>query len=209
MITSKLIALEKQIASAIPGFAIKRTFMIARPVGQVVCGINFDRSAYDQVSFSVTAFAMPLCVPAEHFGFTFGVRIRHERGGDRWGMDMPELEARLIAALKQQAMPFLYKSKSLQGFIEVAKAGSRTGRTLEGLGYALARSGDAKQAIEVFNQIPPMLNLDIAWQRELADRVRTLSVELVEHPEEAQNQLAQTEAQTVRNLGLEGFRDFA
>lgn len=206
MITSKLMALEKQIASAIPGFAVKKTFMIARPVRQLVRGINFDRSAYDEVSFSVTAFAMPLCVPAEHFGFTFGVRIRHDKGGDRWSMDMPSLDAKLVGALKQQAVPFLSRCDTLQGFIELARTSSRTGRTLEGLGYALARSGDAKQSIEVFDQIIPMLNLDIDWQRELADRVRALSVKLIEHPEEAQNQLAQIEEQTVRNLGLEGFR---
>jgi len=86
MITSKLLALEKQIAGAIPGFRIKKNFMIMPPIKLLIRGVNFDRSAYDEVSFSVTAFVMPLSVPAKHFGFTFGKPIRHKRGGDRWSL---------------------------------------------------------------------------------------------------------------------------
>ena len=120
---------------------------------------------------------------------------------------MAGLEADLVAALEQQAMPFLSSCETLEGFIEIAKASPSTGRTLEGLGYALARAGHAKHAIQVFSQIPPMLNLDIGWQRELADRIRTLSAKLIEDPEDAQNQLAQIEEQTIRNLGLEDLRE--
>src|SRR5271165_5476046 len=113
MITSNLLALEKQISKAIPGFAIKKTFMIMPPVNRLVRGINFDRSAYDETSFSVTAFIMPLCVPAKHFGFTFGEPIRHIGGGDRWSTNMPDLEVELVAALERQAMPFLSKGGTL------------------------------------------------------------------------------------------------
>jgi hypothetical protein len=207
MITSKILALEKQVSKAIPGFAIKKTLMIMPPVERLVRGINFDRSAYDEMSFSVTAFVMPLCVPAKHFGFTFGEAIRHSGGGDRWSTDLPNLETQLVAALKRQAMPFLSKGETLGGFIEIAKAAPQTGRTLEGLGYAVARSGDAKQAIEILNRLVPMLNLNSAWQRELVSQVQALSTKLAEHPEEAREQLAQWEEETVRNLGLEEFRE--
>ena len=206
MITSKLVALERQISKALPGFFIKKTFMIMPPVERLVRGINFDRSAYDESSFSVTAFIMLLCVPTTHFGFTFGERIRHRGGGDRWSIDMPKLEAELVDALNQKAIPFLSKGETLEGFIEIARAAPQTGRTLEDLGYAVARSGDANQAIQIFSRIAPMLDPNIAWQRELGDRVRTLSVDLAENPENVQKQLAQQEEETARNLGLEKFR---
>ena len=75
MITSKLVVLEKQISKALPGFYVEKTYMIMPPVERLVRGINFDRSAYDEASFSVTAFMMLLCVPTTHFGFTFAERI--------------------------------------------------------------------------------------------------------------------------------------
>lgn len=206
MITSKLFALEKQISKALPGFGVKKTHMIMTPVGQLARGMTFNRSAYDETSFSVTAFIILLCVPMDYFGFTFAQPIRHKGGGDRWSIDMGDLEAELIAALKQQALPFLSKGETLEGFIEMAKSGPQTGRTLESLGYAVVRAGDTKQAIEIFGRILPMLNTDIAWQRELGDQVRALSAELAKHPEKVQKQLAQREEETVRNLGLQEFR---
>jgi hypothetical protein len=205
MITSKLVALEKRISELLPGFGIKMTSMFVVPVEQIIRGINFDRSAYDDISFSITAFVMPLFVPAKHFGFTFGQRIRHQAGGDRWSTDRPDLEIELVAALKQQALPFLSKGETLEGFVEIARSGSQTGRTLEGLGYALARAGKPGEALDVFDRLLPMLDLNIAWQRELADQVRALSAKLTGNPAEAQGQLAQWEQETVRNLGLEEF----
>jgi hypothetical protein len=206
LITPKLIALETQIARALPPLRVKKTLMLLPPVCPVLRGIWYDRSAYDEISFSVTAFLMPLSVPADHLYFTFGDRVRRTGGGDRWSVDMPDLVTDLVAALRQQALPFLAKGETIEGFIEVAKAGPQTGRTLEGLGYALARSGNAKQAIEVFDRIPSMLDASIAWQRELGDQVRTLSVDLAKNPEKVQQQLAEQEEDTVRNLGLEQFR---
>jgi hypothetical protein len=206
MITSKLVALETKIAEALPPLRVKKTLMLLPPIGHVLRGIWFDRSAYDEVSFSVTAFLMPLCVPTDHLYFNFGDRVRHKGGGDRWSMDMPNLVADLVAALRSQALPFLSRGETLEGFIEVAKSGPPTGRTLESLGYAVAQTGDAKQAIEVLSRICPMLNTNIAWQRELGDQVRALSAELAKHPEKVQKQLAQWEEETVRNLDLQEFR---
>lgn len=180
--------------------------MLLPPVDRLLRGVWFDRSAYDNTSFSVTAFIMPLCVPTQNLEFTFGERIRHSGGGDRWALEMPGLASHLTAALRGQALPFLSKGETLEGFIEIARASPQTGRTLEALGYALARVGETKQAAEVFGQLGSMLNLDIAWQRELADQVRGLSTKLVEHPEEAREQLAKWEDETVHNLGLDEFR---
>jgi hypothetical protein len=206
MITPKLIALEKQLAQALPGFRIRKTLMVLPPVDQVLRGVWFDQSGYDEISFSVTAFAMPLCVSTKHLAFTFGERVRHQGDGDRWSIEMPELLIDLCTALKQQALSFLSKGETLEGFIEIARLAPPTGRTLEGLGYALARVGETGQAIDVFSQLIPMLNLDIAWQRDLADQVRAFTAKLIKQPREAQEQLAKWERETIRNLGMEEFR---
>ncbi len=207
MITPKLIALENQIAQALAIFRVKKTLMLLPPVDKLLRGVWFDRSAYDETSFSVTAFIMPLCVLTKHLGFTFGKRIRHKGGGDRWTLEMPDLAADLIAALEQQAVPYLFKGDTIEGFIEIARSSPQTGRTLEGLGFALARTGENRQAVEVFGQLVAMLDVNIAWQRDLADQVRGFSTKLMEHPEQALEQLVKWEHQTIHNLGLDKFRN--
>lgn len=209
MITPKLIALEKQLSRALPGFRVKKTLMALLPVRQILRGVWFDRSAYDEISFSVTAFVMPLCVSSKHLAFNFGERVRHRDGGDRWSIEMSELGTDLCTALKQQAVPFLAKGETLEGFIDIARLNAPTARTSESLGYALARVGETGRAIDVFNQLIPTLNLDIAWQRHLADQVHAFSVKLIKHPQGAQEQLAACEEETIRNLGLEEFRQSA
>lgn len=209
MITPRLIAIENQIAQSLATFRVKKTLMLVPPVDKLLRGVWFDRSAYDETSFSVTAFMMPLCVLTKHLGFTFGKRIRHKGGGDRWTLEMPDLEADLIAALEQQALPYLFKGEILEGFIEIARSSPQTGRTLEGLGFALARTGENRQAVEVFGQLVDMLDLNIAWQRDLADQVRGFSTKLIEHPKQALEQLVKWEDETAHNLGLDEFRNAA
>ena len=204
--TTRLIALEMQIAQTLATFRIKKTLMPLPPVDKLLRGIWFDRSAYDETSFSVTAFIMPLCILAKHLEFTFGKRIRHKGGGDRWSLEMPDLAVDLIAALRTQALPYLSEGETLEGFIEIARSSPRAGRTLEGLGFALARTGENRQAVEVFSQLVAMLDLNIAWQRDLADQVRGFSTKLMEHPEEALKQLIKWENESAHNLGLDEFR---
>jgi len=98
--------------------------------------------------------------------------------------------------LKKSALPFLSRCETLDGFITWAAGVSQTDRALEGLGYALAFAGKPRQAIEVFDRLTPMLNTAIAWQRELADQVRTFRAKLADHPREAQAQLAAWEAES-------------
>jgi hypothetical protein len=207
MITPKLVALEKQLALALPVLRVKKTLMLVPPVDKLLLGIWFDRSSHDNVSFSVTAFIMPLCIPAKHLGFTFGSRVRDKNGGDRWNIETSGLTGDLTAALKEQALPFLSKGDTLEGFIEIARSSPPTGRVLEGLAYALARSGKIEQAIDAFVRLTSMLDLSVGWQRELAEQARTFGAKLAENPVEAGQQLIYWEAETLNRLKLIEFRN--
>ncbi|MGB8401785.1 hypothetical protein, partial [Bradyrhizobium sp.] len=77
--------------------------------------------------------------------------------------------------------------------------------TLEGLGYILARLGKAQEAVEVFSRLIPRLDSKVAWQRELEDRILILSSKLTTSPAETQAELAQSEEEAVRKLGLKEY----
>jgi tetratricopeptide (TPR) repeat protein len=206
LIKTKLITLEKRLLAELPGFCLKGRVLLMQPVGLTVCGLNFEGSQYNDTSFYVTKFVLPLCRPTDHLYFNFGDRIRHKGGGDRWNMDMPDLVNDLSTALREAALPFLSRGSTLEGFIEIAETGAQIGRNLEGLGYALARVGRTEQAVAVLNQLISTSNPSIVWQRELADQARNLRAKLLQDPEGAQECLANWEDETVRNLGLEEFR---
>jgi hypothetical protein len=100
MTTKEFVALGKSLLPKLPGFAVKGSLMFIPPVECVLRGIHFDGSSFDKRSFSVTTFALPLCVPTNHLYLNFGTRVRHKGGGDRWSMRTPDLREELATALK-------------------------------------------------------------------------------------------------------------
>jgi cytochrome c-type biogenesis protein CcmH/NrfG len=120
---------------------------------------------------------------------------------------MPDLVLQLGTALRQQAMPFLSRVESLLGFIEEAKSFSYGNpHTPNSIAFALARAGHTAQAVDVFRQLLNQVDLNVAWQREIADQAKALQAKLAANPAEAQEQLEAWETETIRNLGLESFR---
>lgn len=205
MTTKEFVSLEKSLLPEFPGFAIKGPLMFIPPAERLLRGISFEGSSFDKTSFSVSMFVMPLCVPTNHLYLNFGNRVRHKGGGDRWNMEMPNLVTELGTALKLQAIPFLSRVDSLLGFVEVAKSFSGKPHTPKAIAFALARAGQNSQAVEVLDQLLSQLDLNVAWQREIADQAKALRAKLVANPVEAQQQLEAWEAETVHNLGLDGF----
>jgi hypothetical protein len=206
MIKTKLASLGKRLLPEFPDLTIKGRLMFVKPIEQVLRGINFEGSKYNDTSFYVTVFVMPLCVPTDHLYFNFGNRVRHLGGGDRWNLEMPNLIAELGSALKLHAIPFFSTISSLPDFVEYAQSHSKAQRTLEAIGYSLARTGHIGRAIEVFNELFAHIDQNIAWQRDLAKNVNALKTELIDHPVEAQQHLAEYERQTIHTLGLDEFR---
>ncbi len=207
MMKTKLIALEKRLLPELPSFKLDGRLMFLPPIKNVLRGIHFEGSRYNEISFHVTVFVMPLCVPTEHLYFNFGERIRHDGGGDRWNLEMPNLVAELGVALKARALPFLARVESLLDFVEVANLYPSNQRTLEGIGFALARAGRTSQAIETFDRLLKEVDFGVDWQRDLAEQANALRVMLIDKPTEAQEKLAAWETETVDNLGLSALVD--
>jgi hypothetical protein len=205
MKTKEFIAIEKSLLTDLPGFAIKGSMMVMCPVKHVLRGFCFEGSDFDKTSFYVYFFALPLCVPTKHLYFNFGDRLRSD-GGDNWNVNDPNLLAKLGAAIRREAMPFLSRAESLLGFVEIARSFSYANpHTPMAIAFTLARAGRINEAISVLDQLLPQLNLKVAWQSEIADQAKALKAKLVANPSEAQQQLEAWEAESARNLGLEGF----
>jgi hypothetical protein len=205
MTTKEFVALGKSLLPELPGFAVKRSLMFIPPVKCVLRGINFDGSSFDKRSFSVTAFALPLCVPTKHLYLNFGARVRHKGAGDRWSMGMADLREELATALKLHAIPFLSRVESLYGFVEVARSYSGNPHTLRAIAFSLARLGETGEAIKGLDQLLGKIDPGVMWQREIADSARLLKSQLVSDPATAKELLKNFETETVKNLGLAEF----
>ncbi len=185
------------------GFVLKGRLLFKPPLDRLLRGIFFD-SSRDPRTFYPTSFVMPLCVPTNHIYFTFGDRLRTPAGSDGWRTDMPDLAAELGAALNRSAA-FLAGINSFPAFVAYAESHARTERNLEGIGYALAREGQASRAIAVFDELLDKLDMSAGWRRELSGRINDLRRTLIESPEEVRGQLASSERETIRCLGLIEF----
>jgi hypothetical protein len=205
MTNKQLIAIVKSILPELPGFAIKGPLMFIPPVEGVLCGLSFEGSSFDKTSIYVDIFVMPLCVPTTHFYFNFGSRLRKNNGSDRWSVENPNFNVELALALNHQAVPFLSRVNSLIDFIEMAKSFSGNTHTAKAIAFSLARAGQTSQSIEILNQLLSQLDLNIAWQLEIADQAKTLRSKLLTNPTEARHQLETWEAETLHNLGLAEF----
>ncbi len=207
MTTKEFVSLEKSLLPELPGFAVKGPLMFIPSAEGLLRGISFEGSSFDKTSFYVTVFVMPLCAPTKHLYFNFGNRIRHKEGADRWHMEMPNLVTELSSALKLQAMPFLSRVGSLLDFVGVAKSFSASNlNTPKAIAFALARAGQTSQAVEVLDQLLSQLDLNVAWQREIADQAKALRGKLVTNPIETEQQLEAWEVETVHNLGLDNLK---
>jgi hypothetical protein len=200
----ELVLLLRHPLLQLEGFVLKGRLLFQPPLDRLLRGIFFDSSG-DPRAFYPTSFVMPLCVPTNHIYFTFGDRLRTTTGGDGWRTDMPDLAAELGAALKGSAV-FLSGIDSLPAFVAYAESRARTERNLEGIGYALAREGQASQAIAVFDELLDKLDMSVGWHRELSGRISDLRRTLVESLEEALSKLASSESETIQCLGLDEFR---
>lgn len=170
------------------GFVLRGWLLFKPPLDRLLRGIFFDSSG-DSRTFYPTSFVMPLCVPTDHIYFTFGDRLRTSPGSGGWSTDMPDLAAELGAALKRSAV-FLSGIDSLPAFVAFAEPRARTERNLEGIGYALAREGQATRAVAIFDELLDKVDMSVDWHRELSGRINDLRRMLIESPEKARSQLA-------------------
>jgi hypothetical protein len=203
MTTAEFVKLETRLLREFPGFVVKGRLLFRSPTEGLLQGIHFDGSDFDKISFYVTFFVMPLCVPSEHLYLNYGSRVRNKRGGDRWSKDAPDLVAELSLALESQAMPFLRVCSSLMSFVDIAASSfSATPRGLQARAFTLARAGRFDTAIELLDQLLSQVDRSVRWQKQIAVLSQGLREKLVSSPEKAQQQLEAWETETLRNLGI-------
>ena len=191
----------------LPGFAAKAPLMFLCPVGHILRGFCFDSSRFGKSAFHLQAFFMPLSVPYKHIHFTFGERI----GRRPWSIDDPNLEIAL-AKEAQERVPFLAGlhtakdiARALGPLTKPNASGYVNPHCLEALAYSLVRAGDTRGAFRVLAQLQQTIDPDVPWQQEVAERAAILEAKLLGNPADAEAQLAVWEAETIQNLGLEGF----
>lgn len=196
--------LARRLLPGLPGFAIKAPLMFILPIGYTLRGLYFESHSYDKKLFYVWVFFLPLFIPRKHVSFEFGKRI----GGDRWNADAPDLIQELGDALKREALPFLSVIKSPWDVAQAAMALRlpQNQHIQQAIAYALARAGEVNTALRALHELIRLLDARVPWQREMAERAETLIGKLAVNPADAQKQLETWEAETVKNLGLDSFR---
>jgi hypothetical protein len=191
MTKREFMRIEKSLLAELPGFAISGAVMLIPPADRLLRGVGFEGSGLDKASFY-----------ADHLYFNFGKRSRHG-GIERWNKASPDILPELSAAIKSQAIPFLYSANSLLDFAEMARQfNEKNPHTLRAIAYSLARVGEIRRAIDILDRLIVLCDLAIPWQGELAQEAQSLRSKLFENPEEAQRQLKTWESKTINNLGL-------
>lgn len=198
----------KIILEVIPemsGVSTKPPLIVYCPLNNVLRGFCFERSGFDASRFYLWAFFMPLCVPSNHIGFTFGQRIGD--GGKRWSVEEPNLKDELLSVIRQEGIPFLactHTTLDAARATQILSRSSGSPYVHQGAAYLLARSGEIGDAVIVLDGLLKILKFDVDWQAAMAARATMLRTLLLTNPVGAQEQLDQWERQTIRDLRLDG-----
>ncbi len=198
MTNKQFLALERQLSYCLPGFHVSPGLMHLEPIGRLLRGIAFDGSSFDKISFYVTVFVMPLCVPTTYLYFTYGQRI-----DDRWSVGEPDTVERLAAAITTQALPFLLRTATLEDFIELAEEKRQDDpNNLWALGLALARIGRDAEAVDVLGRMERWSGDPVGWVRGLSQRAMAFRQSMLQDASDAREQLQGWELETIEALRL-------
>jgi hypothetical protein len=206
MKNKEFIAIEKKLLPELPaGFTIKGAMMVFGRVEHTLRAVLFERSG-DARSFYVWVFFQPLYIPAKYIHLTLGRRLRYSAGG--WNADDPALLDELTAVIKKEAVPFLNGVATIEGVLDYlndeAKKAPQSEQGLKVLAYTQALVGNVNAARDALDRNLKLYDISIGWQKEAVAEAQLLK-KLLDNPLEAKNQLMQWEAETVRNLKLEGL----
>ena len=97
-------------------------------------------------------------------------------------------------------------AKALEPLTKPNESGYVNPYCYEALSYTLVQAGETTAAANVIDELLKSTDSTVGWEREVASRARLIRDKLLENPDEARQQLAAWEAQTIHNLGLEIFR---
>jgi hypothetical protein len=118
---------------------------------------------------------------------------------------MPNLNEELLFSVRADGVPFLKDAETPERFIEVAQMlaeNSKSPYAQQAAAYILAQIGNTRGAIRAIDQLMKLLITGAAWEGEIAVRAEKLRSLLLSDPVAAKSQLAEWEAESMRNLGL-------
>lgn len=196
----------KRLLPDLPGFTCKGWLLHSVPVADLLRGFYCDTSGFDASKFTVYVFVLPLYIPTNHLYFTFGNRLKDDRGCEKWwNVNDPSLCEDLLFRMKSEGLPFL---SGVRSPIDLVKKAEELPPTLdpykfETIGYSLAMADDFIGAQEALDRLLGTLDAKIPWQGEMMERAKLLGQKLKADPQGAKHQLAEWEQITKRNLGLE------
>jgi len=197
--------LAQRLLPNLPGFTVKAPLMFIPPAKHTLRGICFESHSYNAKQFYVWVFLLPLCIPTKHVIFNLGKRIESPEGGP-WNANAPNLLLQLSATVKREALPFLSRVESPRDLAQAARSLQRPQDpyTQQAIAFALARSGGVAEAVAALDELVGLLDVKVPWQLEMTQRADALRSQLLTDAASAQKQLEAWEAETTRNLGLEG-----
>lgn len=195
-------ALGKYLSTELHDFVLRGSLLYIPHVHHVLRGVCFEPSRLEPHSIYATFFAQPLCVPSDCMYITVGHRLRSTSGDDLWAIDNPGVASELLAAIRSDALPYLTRTATLEGFAQEAYTFSLASiRIVEDIAYAHAYTGATTPAADLLHKLLDMVDMAIPWQSNVAVRARRL-LTLLPTPDAAKHQLQEWEKFTLEHLRL-------
>jgi hypothetical protein len=204
MNTAQVRSLSRDLLPHIPSYRHKGHMLFATPLNHVLRAFYFESSAFDRSTFYLWAFFLPLYVPTTHVSFNFGTRLRKESGCEGWDLSDAQLGEALLASIRSNGLPFLDNvrlPRDVPTAIQRLHAGAGP-HGLEAIAYSLVIADKITQAEEALERLSKTLDATVPWQAEMMGRASRLARKLCMHPQDALQQLAEWEEETLKNLKL-------
>jgi len=206
MTTKEFLVIEKRLLPWFPSFAAKGALMFIQPIDETLRGFHWEPSGFSKKEFYVNVFFLPLYIPTKQLHFTFGHRVGSTK---RWSADQSDLETALSLEM-QKEISFLMAletardvAKALEPLTKPIQNGYVNPHCAEAFAYALLRAGETTGAMGAIDRLLKKVNPAVAWENQIASRARLIRDKLLRNPQEAQEQLAAWQAETIHDLGLE------
>lgn len=201
MRTKDFVEIEKRLPpELVQGFTTKGRLLFVSPFERTLRGFLFEPSAFNATDFYVNMFFLPLCVPVKHIHLTFGHRLGTEK---RWTGNDPDLIVSLSREMKHE-IPSLLALEGPERVVEAIEPFTKrpNPHCREAFAYTLIQAGRTEAAMSALDTLLALTDRSVAWQIEIAGRAMRIQEMLARGIEEATEQLAAWESETIAQLGL-------
>jgi hypothetical protein len=189
------------------GFVADGNLIYRVPVGEILLGFLFDRSAFSAESFQPQAFVQPLYIPSEHLVLNLGERFggvwKFQAGGEQ------TLAQRLLHAIHDTGLPFIAKLSSPSQLVQIIRKErpwlDRSDYLQQVVAYSLILLGKNDEALESLDKLAETVNPinDVRpWVKKIHTDVGVLKQAMMRDPEDARRMLRRWTEETRQKLHL-------